>query len=92
MEKGEAKGERGVGMGQHQIQRQILRNFSFEGRQPKSRETWLLTTSGYQPISRSIDHVGFFEVDCSEDVDYYITDLGKRVQGLSPAVQPRGLH
>ena len=62
-------------MGQHQIQRQILRNFSFEGRQPNSRETWLLTTSGYQPISGSVYRVGFFEVDCSEDVDYYITDL-----------------
>ena len=62
-------------MGQHQIQRQILRNFSFEGRQPNSRETWLLTTSGYQPTSRSVDRVGFFEVDCSEDVDQYITDL-----------------
>ena len=62
-------------MGQHQIQRQILRNFSFEGRQPNSRETLFLTTSGYQPISRSVDRVGFFEVDCSEDVDTYITDL-----------------
>ena len=62
-------------MGQHQIQRQILRNFSFEGRQPNSRETWILTTSGYQPISRSVDRVGFFKVDCSEDVDDYITDL-----------------
>ena len=62
-------------MGQHQIQRQILRNFSFEGRQPNSRETWFLTTGGYQPISRSVDRVGFFEVDCSEDVDHYITDL-----------------
>ena len=62
-------------MGQHQIQRQLLRNFSFEGRQPNSRETWFLSTSGYHPISRSVDRVGFFEVDCSEDVDEYITDL-----------------
>ena len=69
----EAKGGAGVGMGQHQIQRQILRNFSFEGRQPNSREVWFLTTSGYQPISRSVDRVGLFEVDCSEDVDRYIT-------------------
>ena len=74
MEKARRRGA-SVGMGQHQIQRQILQNFSFAGRQPNSRETWFLTTSGYQPISRSVDRVGFFEVDCSEDVDSYITDL-----------------
>ena len=62
-------------MGQHQIQRQLLRNFSFEGRQPNSRETWFLSSNGYQPVSKSVDRVGFFEVDCSEEVDRYITDL-----------------
>ena len=65
-------------MGQHQIQKQILRNFSFKGQQPNSRETWFLTTRGHQPISRSVDRVGFFRVDCSEDVDDYITDLENR--------------
>ena len=60
-------------MGQHRIQKQILRNFSFKGRQPNSREIWCLKTDGYQPASRSIKRVGFFEVDCSESVDQYIT-------------------
>lgn len=62
-------------MGQHQIQRQLLRNFSFEGCQPNSRETWHLNTFRYQPTKRSIKNVGFFEVNCSEDVDRFITDL-----------------
>lgn len=62
-------------MGQHRIQKQILRNFSFEGRQRNSRETWCLTSNGYRPASRSIRRVGFFEVDCSEVVDEYITRL-----------------
>ena len=69
------EGEAGLDLGQHQIQRQILRNFSFDGRQPNSSETWFLTTSSYQPISRSVNRVGYFEVDCSEDVDHYITNL-----------------
>ena len=62
-------------MGQHRIQKQILRNFSFEGRQRNSRETWCLMADGYRPASRSIGRVGFFEVDCSEEVDEYITGL-----------------
>ena len=62
-------------MGQHQIQKQLLQNFSFEGSQPNSRETWYLNTVHYQPAKRSIRSVGFFEVACSEDVDRYITDL-----------------
>ena len=62
-------------MGQHQIQKQLLENFSFEGRQPNSRETWYLDTVRYQPAKRSIQNVGFFEVACSEDVDRYMTDL-----------------
>ena len=65
-------------MGQHRIQKQILRNFSFEGRQRNSREIWCLTSDGYRPASRSIRRVGFFEVDCSEEVDEYIT----RLEGL----------
>ena len=60
-------------MGQHRIQKQILHNFSFKGHQHNSRETWCLSTGGYQPESRSIKRVGFFEVDCSEGVDQYIT-------------------
>ena len=60
-------------MGQHRVQRQILRNFSFEGRQLNSRETWCLNTASYQPARRSTNRVGFFEVNCSEDVDGYIT-------------------
>ena len=62
-------------MGQHRIQRQILRNFSFGGRQPNSRETWHLNKSSYCPTERSIRGVGVFSVDCSEDVDDYITNL-----------------
>ena len=62
-------------MGQHRIQRQLLRNFSFVGRQPNSRETWYLSTSSYRPVERSIRGVGIFEVDCSKGVDDYITDL-----------------
>ena len=65
-------------MGQHQIQRQILQNFSFEGRQPNSRQVWYLNTDSYQPAARSVYHVGFFEVDCSEDVDEYIRALENR--------------
>ena len=62
-------------MGQHRVQRQLLQNFSFEGRQPNSRETWSLNSRGHRPVSRSIRRVGLFEVDCSEDVDRYITRL-----------------
>ena len=65
-------------MGQHRMQKQLLRNFSFEGRQLNSREVWRLKTDGYRPESRSISRVGFFEVDCSESVDGYITDLEDR--------------
>ena len=60
-------------MGQHRIQRQILRNFSLEGSQPNSRQTWYLSTDSFQPSSRSVNRVGFFDVDCSQDVDQYIT-------------------
>ncbi len=60
-------------MGQHQIQRQILRNFSFEGHQRNSRSTWYLRKDGYQPSPRSVSRVGLFDVDCSESVDRYIT-------------------
>ena len=60
-------------MGQHQIQRQILRNFSFPGSQRNSRELWYLSANGYQPSSRSVNRVGFFDVDCSGRVDQYIT-------------------
>ena len=59
----------------HRIQRQILNNFSFQGRQLNSQETWCLNTAGFRPKSRSINRVGFFNLDCSEDVDGYITDL-----------------
>ena len=65
-------------MGQHQVQRQILHNFSFKGRQLNSRETWCLKATGYQPESRSINRVGFFDLDCSDDVDEYITHLENR--------------
>ena len=65
-------------MGQHRIQRQILQNFSLQGRQPNSRETWWLNKVGHRPARRSIRRVGFFEVDCSEEVDSYITDLENR--------------
>ena len=72
---GAEKGPERVAMGQHRIQRQILRNFSFGGRQPNSRETWHLNKSSYCPTERSIRGVGVFSVDCSEDVDDYITNL-----------------
>ena len=62
-------------MGQHRIQQQLLRNFSFVGRQPNSRESWYLNTSSYRPAERSIRGVGIFKVDCSKGVDDYITDL-----------------
>ena len=62
-------------MGQHRTQRQILRNFSFEGHQPNSRVTWWLSGSSYCPSERSVNRVGLFEVDCSDQVDDYITDL-----------------
>ena len=62
-------------MGQHRIQRQLLRNFSFQGRQPNSREILHLKSDGYKPVARSISRVGFFDVDCSERVDKYITAL-----------------
>ena len=62
-------------MGQHRIQRQILQNFSFEGRQINSRETWWLNKASHRPAPRSIRRVGFFEVDCSEEVDGHITEL-----------------
>ena len=62
-------------MGQHRIQKQILRNLSFGGRQSNSRETWYLRTVGSRPTEHSIRSVGVFKVDCSEDVDDYITDL-----------------
>ena len=62
-------------MGQHRIQKQILKNFSFEGRQLNSREVWCLKASGFEPKARSIGGVGFFEIDCSEEVDEYIRTL-----------------
>ncbi len=60
-------------MGQHQVQKQLLRNFSFPGHQANSRETWYLTTDSYRPSPRSTRGVGFFDVDCSEAVDDFIT-------------------
>ncbi len=60
-------------MGQHQIQRQILRNFTFPGRQPNSLETWHLSSDSYRPSKRSTKGIGVFEVDCSVDVDDFIT-------------------
>ena len=60
-------------MGQHRVQRQILQNFSFPGTQPNSLETWYLKTDSYQPSKRSKNRVGFFDVECSESVDQYIT-------------------
>ena len=62
-------------MGQHRIQRQILQNFSFQGRQANSRETSWLGKDSFKPQSRSINRVGFFEVGCSDEVDQYITVL-----------------
>ena len=62
-------------MGQHRIQKQILKNFSFEGSQLNSREVWYLKVDRLKPSSRSIKGVGFFEVDCSEAVDEYIRML-----------------
>ena len=62
-------------MGQHRIQRQILQSFSFQGRQEYSRESWWLGKDTFQPQSRSIRGVGFFDVACSAQVDQYITDL-----------------
>ena len=62
-------------MGQHRIQRQILQNFSFQGRQGSSRETWWLEKKSFKPQPRSIRGVGFFEVGCAEQVDQYITGL-----------------
>ena len=62
-------------MGQHRIQKQILKAFSFAGSQPESREVWCLKSDGFQPVSRSISRLGFFEVNCSESVDDYITAL-----------------
>ena len=53
----------------------MLRNFSFDGRQPNSLETWCLNTTSYRPEKRSIRRVGLFEVDCSEEVDDYITAI-----------------
>ena len=61
-------------MGQHRVQRQILRSLSFDGRQLNSRETWWLNTGSYQPVRRSTNRVGFFEVNCYEDVDRYIAE------------------
>ena len=69
-------------MGQHQVQRQLLRNFSFAGRQPNSRETWSLKVDSRRPISRSVNSVGFFEVDCSEEVDSYITKCEDKFKDL----------
>ena len=60
-------------MGQHRVQRQLLRKFSFNGQQMNSRETWYLNTKGHRPGRRSTSRVGFFEVDCSKEVDGYIT-------------------
>ena len=62
-------------MGQHRIQRQILRNFSFQGRQGSSREAWWLGTNSFNPQPRSVGGVGFFKVACAEQVDKYITNL-----------------
>ena len=64
-----------IAMGQHRIQRQLLKAFSFQGRQLNSREIWWLKTDGQQPVSRSIARVGYFQVDCSKGVDDYITTL-----------------
>ena len=65
-------------LGQHRTQRQMLRNFSFQGRQLNSVETWCLKTGSYQPEKRSINRVGLFGVDCSEAVDTLITALEDR--------------
>ena len=71
-------------MGQHRIQRQILLNFSFEGRQPNAREVWSLQAGGYKPAQRSIRKVGFFQIQCSPDVDSYITRLEDRFKDSLP--------
>ena len=62
-------------MGQHRIQRQILQNFSFKGRQKNSREVWWIGENSFKPQPRSIRGVGFFAVACSDRVDQYITAL-----------------
>lgn len=71
-------------MGQHRIQRQILSNFSFEGRQPNAKEVWWLQAEGYKPTKRSIGGVGFFQVQCSSAVDSYITRLEERFKDSLP--------
>ena len=73
--RGTRRTQEGLVVGQHRIQKQILRSFSFEGRQLNSREVWCLKANYYRPESRSIGRVGFFEVDCSEGIDQYITVL-----------------
>lgn len=73
-----------VELGQHRIQRQILLNFSFRGRQPKARNVWCLQAEGYEPAQRSIRNVGFFEVSCSPDVDSYIKLLENRFKDYLP--------
>ena len=65
-------------MRQHRTQRQILRNFAFCGRQRNSLETWWLSTGSFQPSQRSVNRVGLFDVDCSQEVDDYITTLEDR--------------
>ena len=67
-------------MGQHRIQRQILQNFSFKGRQANSQETWWLEKNSYKSQPRSIYRVGFFNVACSSRVDDYITDLENQLK------------
>ena len=62
-------------MGQHRIQRQILSNFSFDGRQSNAKEVWCLKAEGHNPTPRSIRRVGFFHIECSSNVDSYITAL-----------------
>ena len=69
-------------MGQHRVQRQILQNFSFEGRQRNARDTWWLSIGSHQPTARSIRRIGFFEVDCSKAVDDYITNLENQFKDI----------
>ena len=71
-------------MGQHRIQRQILSNFSFDGRQLNAREVWWLHGKGHKPAQRSIRRVGFFHIQCTLDVDSYIKGLEDRFKDSLP--------
>lgn len=60
-------------MGQHRVQRALLNNFAFPGHQKNSMMVWTLDAKERRPHRKSVKKTGFFDTECSPQVDKLIT-------------------